>query len=49
MLAIFAVEAISGSHINPAMTIAFAIWGRHPWHLVFPYIVAQTAGAFTVP
>ena len=47
MLAIFAVDSISGSHINPAMTIAFAVWGRHPWRLVLPYIGAQTAGAFT--
>lgn len=45
MLAIFAVDAISGAHINPAMTIAFAVWGRHPWPRVLPYIVAQTTGA----
>lgn len=46
MLAIFAVDSISGSHINPAMTVAFAVWGRHPWRLVLPYIFAQTVGAF---
>jgi glycerol uptake facilitator protein len=46
MLAIFAVDAISGAHINPAMTIAFAVWGKHPWRLVAPYVVSQTAGAF---
>jgi glycerol uptake facilitator protein len=45
MLAIFAVDAISGAHINPAITIAFACWGKHPWPRVFPYIVAQLCGA----
>jgi glycerol uptake facilitator protein len=46
MLAIYSVDSISGAHINPAMTIAFAVWGRHPWRLVVPYVVAQVAGAF---
>ncbi len=47
MLAIYTVDAISGAHINPAMTIAFAAWGRHPWRRVIPYVVAQTLGAIT--
>src|SRR5271170_612231 len=38
MLAIFTVDAISGAHINPAMTIAFATWGHHPWRRVLPYV-----------
>lgn len=46
MLAIYSVDAISGAHINPAMTIAFAVWGRHPWRRVVPYIAAQGIGAF---
>ncbi len=45
-LAIYTVDAISGAHINPAMTLAFATWGRHPWERVLPYILAQLAGAF---
>ena len=45
MLAIFAVDAISGAHLNPAMSIAFAVWGKHPWELVIPYILAQLVGA----
>jgi len=45
-LAIFAVDAISGAHINPAMTLAFAVWGRHPWQHVIPYFAAQLVGAF---
>jgi glycerol uptake facilitator len=45
MLAIFTVDAISGAHINPAMTIAFATWGHHPWRRVLPYVLAQLLGA----
>lgn len=45
MLAIFTVDAISGAHINPAMTVAFAAWGRHPWQRVVPYLAAQMVGA----
>jgi glycerol uptake facilitator protein len=45
MLAIYSVEAISGAHINPAITIAFAFWGKCAWQHVFPYIVAQLLGA----
>jgi glycerol uptake facilitator protein len=46
MLAIFAVGAVSGAHINPAITLALAAWGRHPWNRVVPYVLAQTLGAF---
>jgi len=47
MLAIFSVGAISGAHINPAMTLAFALWGQFPWRDVPAYLVAQIVGAFT--
>ncbi len=46
MLAIYCVGAISGAHLNPAMTIAFALWGRHRWSWVLPYILGQWVGAF---
>lgn len=46
MLAIYAVGRISGAHINPAMTLAFAARGRFPWRLVAPYVAAQVFGAF---
>lgn len=36
---------ISGSHINPAMTLGQAINGMFPWSEVLPYIVAQILGA----
>ncbi len=46
MIAIYAVDAISGAHINPAITMAFAVWGKLAWPRVIPYVVAQLAGAF---
>jgi glycerol uptake facilitator protein len=46
MLAIYTVGAISGAHINPAVTLAFAVWGRVPWRFVVPYVTAQLVGAF---
>ncbi len=45
-LAIFAVGGISGAHLNPALTIAFAVKGDFPWNDVGGYIAAQFAGAF---
>src|SRR2546430_203754 len=46
MLGIYVAGAISGAHINPAVTLAFAIRGKHPWNKVLPYWGAQVAGAF---
>ncbi|PKG23396.1 MIP/aquaporin family protein [Niallia nealsonii] len=40
----FAVGNISGAHLNPAVTIAFAISGDFPWHQVPGYILAQVIG-----
>ncbi len=46
MLAVYTVGAVSGAHINPAITLAFAVWGRFPWRSVLPYVLAQLIGAF---
>jgi glycerol uptake facilitator protein len=46
MLAIYVVGGISGAHINPAITIALAVWGRFSWREVFSYVASQLAGAF---
>ncbi len=46
-LAIYAVGSISGAHLNPAITIAFAMKGDFPWSDVPGYVIAQLAGAFT--
>src|SRR5262245_32765370 len=46
MFASYVCGGISGAHINPAMTIALAFWGRFEWNKVTGYIAAQVAGAF---
>lgn len=43
---IFALGDISGAHLNPAVTISFAVAKRFPLKAVAPYILAQTIGAF---
>ncbi|MCI0465176.1 MAG: aquaporin family protein [Gemmataceae bacterium] len=44
MLAVYVVGGVSGSHINPAITVALTVWGRSPWRDALPYILAQLAG-----
>ncbi|EDO28882.1 predicted protein, partial [Nematostella vectensis] len=37
---------ISGAHMNPAVTLAFAVARRLPWRFVLVYCLAQLLGAF---
>jgi len=46
-LAIYASAPLSGAHLNPAVSLAFALLrpGRFPVSRLIPYLVAQVAGA----
>lgn len=46
MIATLTAARISGGHVNPAASVAFALDGRLRWRLVPVYLVAQYAGAF---
>jgi aquaporin Z len=37
--------AVSGAHLNPAVSVAFALRRDFPWRRVPSYVAAQTAGA----
>lgn len=45
-IAVYCVNAISGAHLNPAVTIALASIGAFAWAKVPMYIAAQIAGGF---
>ncbi len=45
-MAVYVAGGPSGAHLNPAVTLAFAVRGDHPWHKVLPYWLAQVVGAF---
>lgn len=45
MLAAYSIGSVSGAHINPAMTIAMAVWRGFPWRNVVPYILGQLVGS----
>lgn len=45
-MGIYVAGKISGAHLNPAVTLAVAIFRGFPWKKVLPYSMAQTTGAF---
>jgi aquaporin NIP len=42
---VYALGHISGAHLNPAVTFAFALSRHFPWRLVAGYWLAQAGGA----
>ena len=40
----YSIGAVSGCHLNPAVTIGLAAAGKHPKSEVLPYIAAQLVG-----
>jgi glycerol uptake facilitator protein len=45
MFPVLMFGAVSGAHINPAMTLGQAVMGLFPWSEVLPYILSQLLGA----
>jgi aquaporin Z len=45
MAVIMFMGAISGAHLNPVVSVAFALRGDFPWRRVPGYVIAQLAGA----
>src|SRR2546421_5603395 len=46
MLGIYVCGAISGAHLNPAVTLGLAVRGKLAWNKVLAYWLAQVLGAF---
>ena len=46
MCGVFIAGPYSGAHLNPAVTLGFAIAGQFDWCGVLPYIVSQMLGGF---
>jgi glycerol uptake facilitator protein len=46
MTAVFAVGQFSGAHLNPAVTLGFAVEGRTEWGDVPEYLAGEFVGAF---
>src|ERR1700749_661641 len=49
MAIILFMGTVSGAHLNPAVSLAFALRGDFPWRRVPMYVVAQFAGSVLAP
>jgi len=45
MVIIYFMGTVSGAHLNPAVTLAFAVRRNFPWRRVPGYVLAQISGA----
>jgi len=45
-MGVYMTAKISGGHLNPAVTLAMAVFRGFPWWRVLPYMAAQVFGAF---
>lgn len=43
---VYVASRVSGAHLNPAVTVALAVFRGFSWAKVVPYSLAQLAGAF---
>ena len=46
MCGVFIAGPYSGAHLNPAVTLGFALAGQFDWCCVLPYVAAQMLGGF---
>src|SRR5262245_17769753 len=46
VMGVYLARRVSGAHLNPAVTLALAVYRKFDWSKVLPYCLAQVAGAF---